>query len=118
VGYYFDSSNNQHGFLDSGGTFTTIDAPQAVDGTAVTGINNSGQIVGNYADADGKGHGFIDDEGAFTTIDDPAATNGTSVQGINDAGEIVGYYIDAEGTHGFSAEVACEVDPNRGTRGR
>ena len=37
----------QHGFIYSGGIYTTIDNPSAnFLGTSVTGINNLGQIVG------------------------------------------------------------------------
>ena len=45
VGYYYDSSNVEHGFIDSGGTYTTVDRPGA-SGTALYGINNAGVIVG------------------------------------------------------------------------
>src|SRR5262249_33583611 len=57
VGYYFDSAG-RHGFLYSGGTYTTIDDPSATQGTTATGINNNGQIVGNYPDPTGQ-HGFL-----------------------------------------------------------
>jgi uncharacterized membrane protein len=46
-----------HGFLISGGEFTTIDVPGA-SATAALGINASGEIVGQYSDATG-GHGFL-----------------------------------------------------------
>jgi probable HAF family extracellular repeat protein len=84
-------------------SFTTIDAPGAVYGTTLTGINASGQIVGTYQDAFLASHSFLrDDAGGFTTIDPPDQVYGSFAQGINDAGEIVGYYKDAAGdTHGF-----------------
>jgi probable HAF family extracellular repeat protein len=49
VGYYYSDRFTLHGFLYSGGIYTTIDHPAATphsSGTAVTGINNLGQIVG------------------------------------------------------------------------
>ena len=46
-----------HGFLISGGAFTTIDIPGA-SATAAVGINARGDIVGAYADAKGT-HGFL-----------------------------------------------------------
>jgi probable HAF family extracellular repeat protein len=53
VGYYYGSpaqpgaSPPRHGFIYSGGIYTTIDDPSAnFLGTSVTGINNLGQIVG------------------------------------------------------------------------
>jgi hypothetical protein len=47
VGYFRDALAF-HGFLDTGGSFTTIDAPDEDFElyTSVGGINNSGQIVG------------------------------------------------------------------------
>jgi hypothetical protein len=56
VGMYNDSTGN-HGFLDIGGTFTTIDVTGAL-ATSVYVINNSGQIVGRYSDSTGN-HGFL-----------------------------------------------------------
>jgi hypothetical protein len=53
-----DSSGVVHGFLDINSTFTTIDDPLATAGTHITGINNSGEIVGYYTDGTGN-HGFI-----------------------------------------------------------
>ena len=38
--------------------YTTIDFPGAID-TTVTGINDSGQIVGIYTDVNGNDHGFL-----------------------------------------------------------
>jgi uncharacterized membrane protein len=49
VGTYFDSSLHAHGFVDSGGTYTSINIPfSGVIDTYVYGINDSGQIVGQY----------------------------------------------------------------------
>jgi uncharacterized membrane protein len=109
-----------HGFLLDKDVFTTIDHPDAVDETAVIGINGRGQIVGGrgqivgaYIDADGRGHGFLLDRGrgardkdVFIPIDHPDAGSepgtGTLPFGINNRGRIVGAYLDAAGTaHGF-----------------
>jgi hypothetical protein len=57
VGNYF-AGGRLHGFVLSGGNYTTLDVP----GSTVTfagGINNAGQIVGNYMDASGVSHGFL-----------------------------------------------------------
>jgi probable HAF family extracellular repeat protein len=85
VGYFGDAAG-LHGFLYSGGSFTTIDVPGAVQ-TIANGINDSGQIVGSFSDA--AGHGFLDSGGTFTTIDAPGALS-TDARGINDSGQIVG----------------------------
>jgi len=47
VGGFTDGVGRQHGFLFSGGQFTTIDFPGAV-ATSANGIGPSGDIVGNY----------------------------------------------------------------------
>ncbi len=90
-----------HGFLLSGGTFTTLDDPSATTLSQARSINSLGQIVGFYRDAGGD-HGFLFSGGQFTTIDDPSGGNATDAQGTNDAGQIVGYYRDSNGLfHGF-----------------
>src|SRR5262249_6205574 len=47
-----------HGFIDTGGIFTTVDEPSATGFTRILGINDLGQIVGTYVDASGT-HGFV-----------------------------------------------------------
>src|SRR4029077_5937652 len=83
VGSFFDAGNTKtHGFLDTGGSFTTIDVPGATN-TNAYGINNSGQIVGWFRDGLGD-HVFLDTGGSFTTINAPGATS-TYAYGINDS---------------------------------
>lgn len=111
VGGYLGTDNVAHGFLLSGGTYTTLTDPLASDtpsdnGTVATGINAGGQIVGTY-DAGplmGGFHGFIynpNGGGTYSTLDVPGAIS-TQVFGINNLGLIVGIYGDAgAGEHGF-----------------
>jgi probable HAF family extracellular repeat protein len=103
VGYYQDGGLRHHGFLLSGGAYTTLDDPSAAGGdTFAEGINSSGQIVGSYSNATGT-HGFVynPSNGSYTTVDDPLAASGTLPFGINDLGQIVGFFINASGTHAF-----------------
>ena len=53
----YAASGVVHGYLLSGGSFTTIDPPGATFTEAI-GINPRGQIVGNYI-ASGVTHGFV-----------------------------------------------------------
>src|SRR5262249_53253906 len=80
VGQYSDASNVSHGFLLSGGQYTTIDDPSAGtgagQGTDAGGINASGRIVGTYTDANNVNHGFLLSGGQYTTLDDPNAGTG------------------------------------------
>src|SRR6266849_2550241 len=54
VGTYTDTDGKQHGFLLSGGQFTSIDVPGALVGTTGTlptvarGIGPNGEIVGQF----------------------------------------------------------------------
>ena len=61
----FDDASGEHGFLYSGGIFTTVDEPNAVvpspqvdTVTKITGINNAGRMAGFYFDDTSGIHGF------------------------------------------------------------
>ena len=103
VGYFSDASGT-HGFLDTGGSFTSIDVPGAsFQGQATTeafGINDLGQIIGGFFDPQGDTHGFLDTQGSFTSID-IAGASATAAYGINDAGHVVGGFVNSTGEHGF-----------------
>lgn len=61
IGVYVDAAGNEHGFLQAGATFTSLDYPGA-GFTSVWGINSAGLIVGNHydaADASTPAHGFL-----------------------------------------------------------
>jgi uncharacterized membrane protein len=62
VGDFFAATGQQHGFLDSGGSFATIDVPGVAHSTAATGINNASQIIG-YCDMK---DGFLKTGESFT----------------------------------------------------
>jgi probable HAF family extracellular repeat protein len=98
VGSFKDAAFKTHGFLRTGGQYTTIDVPNA-DGTEAWGINNLTQIVGSYL-FNGQSHGFVLENGRYSTLDPPAATS-ASAFGINDLGQIVGIYQDSGGWHGY-----------------
>jgi probable HAF family extracellular repeat protein len=102
-----DADRTTHGFLrDRRGRFTTIDVAGA-KATAVSRINDHGQIVGRYYESapfrppDGRPRGFLLDHGRLTRIDVPSAVY-TQAVGINNRGHVVGEYLDSAGTfHGF-----------------
>lgn len=59
VGTSFDLfTNQQQWFLYDGTNFSTLNLPWDPGSVLITGINDSGQIVGRYGDASGE-HGFI-----------------------------------------------------------
>jgi hypothetical protein len=119
VGSYVDSNGIEHGFIDNGGNFTTLDVPASLGGAAtnavatlVSGINNAGEVVGSYGDGqNGAIYGFVyetegSDAGTYYTFSFPSS-NYTVAGAINDLGEIVGHsvdYIDGSyQTNGFTA---------------
>jgi uncharacterized membrane protein len=88
--------------LDIGGTFTTIDDPNATSGSEATGINNFGQIVGAYdlnppeaGHVLEGAHSFLYNQAmmTFSSIDFPASgvTSTTAIK-INDSGDVAGVY--------------------------
>ena len=112
AGDYADSSNALHGFVDTAGSFTTIDFPGATT-TAVTDINSSGHLAGIWIDASNGNHGFSYDGTTFTSLDPPGSTY-TQAAGINGADEVVGLYDDASKVqHGFTylGGVYSTLDP-------
>ena len=100
VGYYQNSSGLFRGFIDNGGTYTSLDAPGSLS-TLIYGNNNSGLAVGTYQDGSGATHGFsYTSSGGFSTIDVAGAV-ATYVYGVDDAGDVVGSYFDGTNTHAF-----------------
>ena len=107
AGFYSDSAGI-HGFTQtSGGTLTTIDDPNAVHGTEVTGINSKGDVAGFYFDAAFTAHGFSLINGTFSTINYAGAgtglAQGRSRRVYNDFDRIVGGVVGGTaGNIGFT----------------
>jgi hypothetical protein len=120
----YRSSGVWHGYVYSGGTYTSYDVPVANTFQELRGINNNGDIVGRYADAGGNHHGFLLNGGVggtFSTVDVPGYAN-NFLLGLNDRqaggyggsgpvlvgmtadgtwGTQLGVYWDAGGSHTF-----------------
>ena len=97
VGWYDLASTAQaplwHGFLLSGGRFTTINHPNAAL-TQPTSINNHGDIAGKALigqPATGQFAGFFLSHGAFTDIVPPGAINAYA-NGVDDNALVIGTY--------------------------
>ncbi len=88
-----------HSFLYDHGIFSPIDAPGPTLGTQVTGINNSGQIIGYFADSARVEHAYVETGGTFTLIEPPGTNNTIRPSGISNDGRIVGSFDD--NNHGF-----------------
>ncbi|MGD0960051.1 MAG: hypothetical protein ABSB19_09610 [Methylomonas sp.] len=110
VGFYLPTATTSIGFLDIGGTITTID-PFGSTFTQALGINNSGEIVGFYQDSAGVQHGYTDIGGTFTSFDPTGSTN-TTINGVNDLGQIAGFFTDANtNTIGFVGTPTSVPEP-------
>jgi hypothetical protein len=110
VGFYVDGSGNNFGFVDQGGTFTSVSDPLTPKATPsvnqLLGVNDNNQAVGFYVDAGGSNHGYVYNlvSQSFTAINLPGSFDATSVTatGINDAGLITGFFTNSGGaTLGF-----------------
>jgi len=125
VGWYTDSHGTNHGFIDQGGAFTTVNHPHAGtaagQGTFLGSINDLGAVSGTYFTSHGKAISFAGPLGAFTTVDDPAAAPfSTFAAAINDSGVIVGGYnlFTHRVPRGFIDQAGVFTtlnDPNAGT---
>jgi probable HAF family extracellular repeat protein len=84
-----------HGFLYSGGSYTTLDAPGGSTGwTDAFGISASGQVVGAVHSSGGiraPVSGYLYQAGSYTPINVPGA-HSTLAFGISGSGQIVGTY--------------------------
>ncbi|HZZ44375.1 MAG TPA: hypothetical protein VFE58_15680 [Tepidisphaeraceae bacterium] len=95
VGFYGDGFSFPHGFMYSGGVYTTLDDPLATTGTLPTAVDGN-TVVGFYDDAAGT-HGFVETSGIFTTVDNPSAIGNTAIYGVS-GNTLLGTYNG----HGFS----------------
>lgn len=110
VGQYVDtgSAASALGFVDTQGSYTTLNPKGNSLSTSANGINNNGLVVGFYAPAGSTGQtsGFLFDTltSQYSLITDPTVSDLAFTQflGINDSGEAVGYYqTNANIQHGF-----------------
>ena len=104
AGSYIDANGVEHGFVDAGGAYASIDCPGAT-ATVVTTVGFRGELAGYYLSG-GVAHGFIDLNGAFQGFDYPGATN-TYITSYSDTNLFQGYYVDSSGqSHGFATGYA------------
>jgi probable HAF family extracellular repeat protein len=87
-------------------SFKTIDvegSPLSVNGTAIQGMNDRGDVVGFTYDADFNGHAYLVHDGVVTFFKAPikwGAGDSAVPRSINASGDIVGEYADGA-VHGF-----------------
>jgi probable HAF family extracellular repeat protein len=84
----------------------------------VTGINNSGQVVGYTTGQDNLTRAFLYSGGTMTTLNAPGGGPSWAT-GISSAGQVTGYFADQEGSSIFHAFVygnGTMTDLGTGTR--
>ncbi|MBV8898186.1 MAG: hypothetical protein JO051_16850 [Acidobacteriaceae bacterium] len=110
VGFWADNTGNNFGFVEQGGTFTSVSNPNTPKAATVVnqllGVNNKNVAVGFYTDALGNTQGYSYDIAGtkFAAITLPGSFNAvmTTATDINNSGVISGFYVDgANNTHGF-----------------
>lgn len=72
VSGYFRNAALVHGFVQSGGTGSTVDFPGIPAATFAQGLNDQGQVTGYYIDVDGGSHGFVDTLSS-TAVSEPSS---------------------------------------------
>jgi hypothetical protein len=98
TGYYVvKSSGNYLGFVDTGGSFTSINSGDKY--TIPAAINAAGEVVGTYSGSNGIPSGFTFSGGTFTHLPNPdalptAINNSGTITGILDEGA----FVDVAGT--------------------
>lgn len=106
VGAYSDASNNTLGYIDVGGTVTTVVNPSTPTSrlgfNELLGINDFGVAVGEYQDAAENLQSYTYNMAtqAFTAIA-AAGASSTVATGINNAGVICGYDTIGTSVQGF-----------------
>jgi probable HAF family extracellular repeat protein len=117
VGSYVDAGSVEHGFLVSGGTYSTVDVPGAAT-TQANGINDAGAISGYSSTSGGATTGFVYAASSYMMFSVPGS-NATNGWGLNNAGTLSGYFGDSAGSHGFigSGGVFTPLNDPLGTAG-
>jgi hypothetical protein len=119
AGTVIDAQTSQHGFIrDTAGVVTEFDEPNAIPaphfGTIVSGLNNSGEVVGGFQYVDPNTHleisfGYVrTSDGTFTEVPGPFNTL-TTVTCLNDAGQFGGFEISSTAVAGFIGEVGQQL---------
>ncbi|MFZ0814714.1 MAG: glycoside hydrolase domain-containing protein [Candidatus Sulfotelmatobacter sp.] len=103
VGTWEDTNYCDHGYLLSGGTYTSIDNPNttcANGGTALYGINDAGQMVGSYSNPGGQS--FVYYASKFYPNNPYTSSCCNLVNGINGDATVAGFYSNNGVETGFT----------------
>lgn len=94
VGTYFDSASVQHGFLLSGGKYTTLDVPGGYTNSDASSINDKGLITLFAVNSSGSVDSFLFNGKTYKEIDVPGEAQ-NFVTKINSFGDRVYTVLDS-----------------------
>jgi len=100
VGFYLDASNNQHGFIDFGGTFVEELTPLENSAVILHAVNNLGAFAGTLVQG-GESFAFFELKDAIVLIGPPNGVQSINANGINNNNWVVGDFFDGTTEHGF-----------------
>jgi hypothetical protein len=103
AGFYTNGvTDSVEGFIDNGGTFSTIDVPGSMS-TMLLGLNDNGYAVGVASYASGAMFGIVCNTSTLKCLEtsDPNGIGTTTFNGINDHNQIVGFYTAGSNTIGL-----------------
>ncbi len=108
VGFYTDSSGNNHGYEYNINTnrYTSVVDPNAPTASlTAAAINDAGDVAGVYTNpANGNTDGFLLSHGRFTDLSVPGSSS-TMALGVNSFDEVVGVFVpssDSNALEGFT----------------
>jgi hypothetical protein len=103
TGWGDDGQGGTYGFLRDVAGADTIFGASGAQGSAASGINDSGVIAGyEFSDGGGDAPFERDESGNIIMITLPFSNTASVSTGINQSGKIIGYYTDSAGAnHGW-----------------
>ncbi len=99
-GFYI-AGGPTYGFTDTGGIFTTVDAPET-GFNQLLGLNDNGEVAG-YSSTDSTGatlqRAFTEQGGTFSYLDGflPSGAENNQATGVNNSGEFSGFFLTNSG---------------------
>jgi len=103
VGNTVDGNGITKGFLtsDGGVNYSTIDYPNATNGSVVVGIGG-GTVYGTYLDSNGVTRNYVFSRTNYTTVDGPPSSTMVLSASSNGTGtNAVGSYVDVSGNSNY-----------------
>ena len=92
--FHVDPDGPSHSFIWDVDFYGLFDLPFGASG-GISGVNDSGDVVGSFSENGGPTAGFLYSDNIFVTITVPGST-ATFFTDINNRGQIVGAYLGSD----------------------